>query len=104
MADRKILQNSGEQRGHKFSIEYFQFSRNTQKSRAIYAKNEYRTPRVHKGIGSNTNCKKPSYSNLKGGISQTESVNRALRVMRLPKHTGLKLTPFELHHGRKSRT
>ena len=34
----------------------------------------------------------------------TESVNRALRVMRLTIHTGLKKTPFELHHGRKPRT
>ena len=30
-------------------------------------------------------------------ISLTESVNRAM-------HKGLKLTPFELHHGRKPRT
>ena len=33
-----------------------------------------------------------------------EYVNRALKVMRFTKHTGLKLTPFELHHGRKPRT
>ena len=36
--------------------------------------------------------------------SLTESVNRALRVMRFTVHTGLKKTPFELHHGRKPRT
>ena len=34
----------------------------------------------------------------------TECVNRALKVMRFTIHTGLKLTPFELHHGRKPRT
>ena len=34
----------------------------------------------------------------------TESVNRAIRVMRFTVHTGLKKTPFELHHGRKPRT
>ena len=34
----------------------------------------------------------------------TESVNRALRVTRFTVHTGLKKTPFELHHGRKPRT
>ena len=38
------------------------------------------------------------------GIGITESVNRALRVMRFTIHTGLKITPFELHHGRKPRT
>ena len=35
---------------------------------------------------------------------EAESVNRALRVMRFTIHTGLKITPFELHHGRKPRT
>ena len=34
----------------------------------------------------------------------TESVNRALRVMRFTVHTGLKKTPFEQHHGREPRT
>ena len=41
---------------------------------------------------------------MEDGISLTESVNRALHVMRFTIHTGLKLTPFELHHGRKLRT
>ena len=41
---------------------------------------------------------------MEDGISLTESVNRALHVMRFTIHTGLKLTPFELHHGRKPRT
>ena len=35
------------------------------------------------------------------GVSLTESVNRASRLMRFTLHTGLKLTPFGLHHGRK---
>ena len=38
------------------------------------------------------------------GTDLTESVNRALRVMRFTIHTGLKRTPFELHHSRKART
>ena len=42
-------------------------------------------------------------ANLEDGIGITESVNRALRVMRFTIHTGLKITPFELHHGRKPR-
>ena len=43
-------------------------------------------------------------ANMEDGISLTESVNRALRVMRFTIHTGLTITPFELHHGRKPRT
>ena len=38
------------------------------------------------------------------GQSLTESRNRALRVVRFTVHTGLRKTPVELHHGRKSRT
>ena len=41
---------------------------------------------------------------MEGGENLTESVNRTLRVMRFTVHTGLKKTPFELHHGRKPRT
>ena len=41
---------------------------------------------------------------MEDGKNLTESVNRALRVMRFTVHTGLKKTPFELHHGRKPRT
>ena len=37
---------------------------------------------------------------MEDGVSLTESVNRALRVLRFTIHTGLKLTPFELHLGR----
>ena len=43
-------------------------------------------------------------ASLEDGQNFTESVNRALRVMRLTIHTGLKITPFELHQGRKPRT
>ena len=43
-------------------------------------------------------------ANMEDGLCLTESVNRALRVMRFTIHTGLKITPFELHHGRKPRT
>ena len=42
--------------------------------------------------------------NLDDGENLTESINRALRVLRFTIHTGLKITPFELHHGRKPRT
>ena len=43
-------------------------------------------------------------TNLEEGTDFTESVDRALRVMRFTIHTGLERTPFELHHGRKPRT
>ena len=43
-------------------------------------------------------------ANMEDGNNLTESVNRALRVMRFTIHTGLKKTPFELHHSRKPRT
>ena len=41
---------------------------------------------------------------MEDGLCLTESVNRALRLMRFTIHTRLKITPFELHHGRKRRT
>ena len=41
---------------------------------------------------------------MEDGNNLTESVKRALRVMRFTIHTGLKKTPFELHHGLKPRT
>ena len=41
---------------------------------------------------------------MEDGLCLTESVNRASRVMRFTLHTALKITPFELHHGRKPRT
>ena len=43
-------------------------------------------------------------ANMEGGNNLTGSVNRALKVMRFTIHTGLKKTPFELHHGRNPRT
>ena len=43
-------------------------------------------------------------ANIEEGMDLTERVNRALWVMRFTIHTGLKRTPFELHHSRKPRT
>ena len=42
-------------------------------------------------------------ANLEDNLCLTESVNRAIQVMRFAIHTGLESTPFELHHGRKPR-
>ena len=69
---------------------------------------EYCTPRVHTGNGAVERAiqtlKNLMLTNLEEGIELTESVNRALRVMRFTIHTGFKRTPFERHHGRKPRT
>ena len=69
---------------------------------------EYCTPRMHTGNGAVERAiqtlKNLIIPNLEDGIVITESVNRALRVMRFTIHTGLKITPYELHHGRKPRT
>ena len=69
---------------------------------------EYCTPRMHTGNGvverSIQTLKNLIITNLEDGKNLTESINRALRVMRFTIHTGLKITPFELHHGRKPRT
>ena len=43
-------------------------------------------------------------ANLDDNACLTECVNRALNVICFTIHTGLKITPFELHHGRKQRT
>ena len=69
---------------------------------------EYCTPRMHTGNEAVERAiqtlKNLIIANLEDGIGITESVNRALRVMRFTIHTGLKITPFELHHGKKPRT
>ena len=43
-------------------------------------------------------------ANLEKNLCLTECVNRTLQVMRFTTHAVLKLTPFELHHGRNPRT
>ena len=64
----------------------------------------YCTPRIHTGTGAVERAiqtmKNLILANLEDNLCLTECVNRALKVM----HTGLKLMPFELHHGRKPRT
>ena len=69
---------------------------------------EYCTPRIHTGTGAVERAiqtmKNLILANLEDNLCLTECVNRALKVMRFTIHTGSKLTPFELHHGRKRRT
>ena len=47
--------------------------------------------------------KKEKLTNLEKGTDFKESVNRDLRVLRFTIRTGLKRTPFELHHSGKTR-
>ena len=95
----KIKSDKG---GAFISKEYRQFCKN----RNIEI--EYCTPRIHTGNGAVERAiqtlKNLVLTNMEDGKNLTESVNRALRVMRFTVHTGLKKTPFELHHGRKPRT
>ena len=69
---------------------------------------QYCPPRMHTGNGTVERAiqtmKNLILANMEDGNNLTESVNRALRVMPFTIHTGLKKTPFELHHGRKPRT
>ena len=66
---------------------------------------EYSPPRLHTGTGAveraTRTLKNLLFANPEDMIGLTESINRALRVIRFTKHTGLKVSPFELHHGRK---
>ena len=69
---------------------------------------EYSTPKLHTGTGAVERAiqtlKNLIIANLEDETCLTECVNKALNVMRFTIHTGLKITPFELHHGRKPRT
>ena len=69
---------------------------------------EFCTPRMHTGNGAVERAMQTLenliIANLEDGRGLTESVNRVLRAMRYTIHTGLKVTLFELHHGRKPRT
>ena len=69
---------------------------------------EHCTPKIHTGKGTNERAKQTLknliQANLEDNLCLSECVNRALKALRITIHTGLKLTPFELHHGRKTRT
>ena len=69
---------------------------------------EYITPRLHTGTGvverAIQTLKILIIANMEDNKCLTECVTRAVNVMRFTLHTGLKITPFELQHGRKPRT
>ena len=69
---------------------------------------ENRAPKSHAGTVAVEyaiqTLKNIIFDSLESNIGLTEVINRDLRVMRFKIHTGLKMSPFELHHGRKPRT
>ena len=95
----KIKSDKG---GAFISKDYIEFC----KSKSIEI--EYCTPRIHTGTGAVERAiqtiKNLILANLEDNLCLTECVNRALKVMRFTLRTGLKITPFELHHGRKPQT
>ena len=95
----KVNSNKGRAYISKDYIEFYQ-SKNIER--------EYCTPRIHTSTGAVERAiqtmKNLLVANLEDDFCLTECVNRALKVMRFTIQTGLKLTPFELHHSRKPRT
>ena len=125
MADGENLQISGNQGSFEFPETKLQFIRTTGKNengqrRIIYFKRiqrilqfenieiEYSTPRIHTGTEAVERAiqtlKTLIITNLEENIGLTECVNRTLNVMSFTIHTGMKITPLELHHGCKPRT
>ena len=69
---------------------------------------QYCPPRMHTGNGTVERAiqtiKNLLLAKMENGNNLTESVKRALKVMRFTIHTGLKTTPVEIHHGREPKT
>ena len=89
---------------HSFqkNIQIFAFFANLRTSRLNIAQ------RLHTGTGTAERAlqtlKNLFIINMEDNLCLAEFVNRALNVMRFTIHSGLKITLFELHHGRKPRT
>ena len=66
------------------------------------------TPNLHTGNGlverTIRTIKSLTRANLEDGLTFEESVARAIKTVRQTPHNTLKMTPFQLHHGRKPRT
>ena len=66
------------------------------------------TPNLHTGTGlverTIRTIKSLTRANLEDGLTFEESVARAIKTIRQTMHNTLKMTPFQLHYGRKPRT
>ena len=66
------------------------------------------TPNLHTGTGlverTIRTIKSLTRANLEDGLTFEESVTRAIKTIRQTMHSTLKMTPFQLHYGRKPRT
>ena len=66
------------------------------------------TPNLHTGTGlverTIRTIKSLTRANLEDNLTFEESVNKAIKTIRQTQHSTLKMTPFQLHYGRKPRT
>ena len=66
------------------------------------------TPNLHTGTGlverKIRTIKSLTRANLEDNLTFEESVNKAIKTIRQTQHSTLKMTPFQLHYGRKPRT
>ena len=66
------------------------------------------TPNLHTGTGlverTIRTIKSLTRANLEDDLTFEESVNKAIKTIRQTQHSTLKMTPFQLHYGRKPRT
>ena len=66
------------------------------------------TPNLHTGTGlverTIRTIKSLTRANLEDGLTFEENVTRAIKTIRQTMHNTLKMTPFQLHYGRKPRT
>ena len=66
------------------------------------------TPNLHTGTGlverTIRTIKSLTRANLEDGLTFEESVTRAIKTIRQTMHNTLKMTPFQLHYGRKPRS
>ena len=66
------------------------------------------TPKLHTGTGlverTIRTIKSLTRANLEDDLTFEESVNKAIKTIRQTQHSTLKMTPFQLHYGRKPRT
>ena len=84
------------------------YRKNTKSFVKIKTSKKYSPPRLHTGTGvverAIQTLKKLIIANIEDKTGPTENLNQTLKVMRFKTHTGFKVSPFEHHHRRMSRT